>query len=241
MTVERLLTATWLRRRSWQPCVCAGKEPEKARERYDKATMKLHNLHNQYVLAVRRAQLQQEQHRDSTLPLLLDSLQKMQEDMISALWVGRPPRRLPPPSPNAWDWPVGSQPAANVFTLYKCILVWLISWMGLSQTVGRLSRGSTHVPNETCRSVVSGTGRVSVTPDYECNPWFTGFWFPAKDYSFLLFVIQHYSRSPFLCATLKSSLSLEDIWSLADLCCAKKSSNIFLVKSLNCTCWVSHR
>nr|XP_023867521.1 tyrosine-protein kinase Fer isoform X3 [Salvelinus alpinus] len=62
-----------------------GKEPEKARERYDKATMKLHNLHNQYVLAVRSAQLHQEHYHDTTLPLLLDSLQKMQEEMISAL------------------------------------------------------------------------------------------------------------------------------------------------------------
>uniref|UniRef100_A0A8C7TAZ3 Tyrosine-protein kinase n=1 Tax=Oncorhynchus mykiss TaxID=8022 RepID=A0A8C7TAZ3_ONCMY len=58
---------------------------EKARERYDKATMKLHNLHNQYVLAVRSAQLHQEHYHDTTLPLLLDSLQKMQEEMISAL------------------------------------------------------------------------------------------------------------------------------------------------------------
>uniref|UniRef100_A0A8C7DNE9 Tyrosine-protein kinase n=1 Tax=Oncorhynchus kisutch TaxID=8019 RepID=A0A8C7DNE9_ONCKI len=58
---------------------------DKARERYDKATMKLHNLHNQYVLAVRSAQLHQEQYHNTTLPLLLDSLQKMQEEMISAL------------------------------------------------------------------------------------------------------------------------------------------------------------
>uniref|UniRef100_A0A8C7T3Z4 Tyrosine-protein kinase n=1 Tax=Oncorhynchus mykiss TaxID=8022 RepID=A0A8C7T3Z4_ONCMY len=58
---------------------------DKARERYDKATMKLHNLHNQYVLAVRSAQLHQEHYHDTTLPLLLDSLQKMQEEMISAL------------------------------------------------------------------------------------------------------------------------------------------------------------
>lgn len=63
----------------------SGKEPEKARERYDKTTMKLHNLHNQYVLAVRSAQLHQEHYHDTTLPLLLDSLQKMQEEMISAL------------------------------------------------------------------------------------------------------------------------------------------------------------
>ncbi|XP_023653118.1 tyrosine-protein kinase Fer isoform X3 [Paramormyrops kingsleyae] len=69
----------------YKEAILKGKEPEKARERYDKATMKLHNLHNQYVLAVRSAQLQQEQYHDSTLPLLLDSLQKMQEEMISAL------------------------------------------------------------------------------------------------------------------------------------------------------------
>ena len=66
-------------------CVLPGKEPEKARERYDKATMKLHNLHNQYVLAVRSAQLHQAHYDDTALPLLLDSLQKMQEEMISAL------------------------------------------------------------------------------------------------------------------------------------------------------------
>lgn len=63
----------------------SGKEPEKARDRYDKATMKLHNLHNQYVLAVRGAQLHQEHYHENALPLLLDSLQKMQEEMISAL------------------------------------------------------------------------------------------------------------------------------------------------------------
>ncbi|MBN3310741.1 FER kinase, partial [Amia calva] len=54
-------------------------------ERYDKATMKLHNLHNQYVLAVRSAQLHQELYHDATLPQLLDSLQTMQEEMISAV------------------------------------------------------------------------------------------------------------------------------------------------------------
>lgn len=63
----------------------AGKETEKARERYDKAAMKLHNLHNQYVLAVKSAQLHQEHYHETALPLLLDSLQKMQEEMINAL------------------------------------------------------------------------------------------------------------------------------------------------------------
>ncbi|KAL6463654.1 hypothetical protein MHYP_G00280450 [Metynnis hypsauchen] len=69
----------------YKEAVVKGREPEKARERYDKATMKLHNLHNQYVLAVRSAQLHQEHYHESALPLLLDSLQKMQEEMISTL------------------------------------------------------------------------------------------------------------------------------------------------------------
>ncbi|XP_066567675.1 tyrosine-protein kinase Fer [Amia ocellicauda] len=69
----------------YKEALMKGKEPEKARERYDKATMKLHNLHNQYVLAVRSAQLHQELYHDATLPQLLDSLQTMQEEMISAV------------------------------------------------------------------------------------------------------------------------------------------------------------
>ncbi|XP_045664226.1 tyrosine-protein kinase Fer isoform X2 [Ursus americanus] len=47
--------------------------------------MKVHMLHNQYVLALKGAQLHQNQYYDTTLPLLLDSLQKMQEEMIKAL------------------------------------------------------------------------------------------------------------------------------------------------------------
>ncbi|XP_075458137.1 tyrosine-protein kinase Fer isoform X2 [Ascaphus truei] len=69
----------------FKEAVTKGKETEKARDRYDKATMKLHMLHNQYVLALKGAQLHQHQYYDSTLPLLLDSLQKMQEEMIKAL------------------------------------------------------------------------------------------------------------------------------------------------------------
>ncbi|XP_037389337.1 tyrosine-protein kinase Fer isoform X2 [Pygocentrus nattereri] len=75
-------------REKYKEAVVKGREPEKARERYDKATMKLHNLHNQYVLAVRSAQLHQEHYHESALPLLLDSLQKMQEEMISTLSPG---------------------------------------------------------------------------------------------------------------------------------------------------------
>ncbi|XP_074993299.1 tyrosine-protein kinase Fer isoform X2 [Calonectris borealis] len=69
----------------YKEAVVKGKETEKAKDRCDKATMKLHMLHNQYVLALKGAQLHQHQYYDTTLPLLLDSLQKMQEEMIKAL------------------------------------------------------------------------------------------------------------------------------------------------------------
>uniref|UniRef100_A0A674HU56 Tyrosine-protein kinase n=1 Tax=Taeniopygia guttata TaxID=59729 RepID=A0A674HU56_TAEGU len=69
----------------YKEAVAKGKETEKAKDRCEKATMKLHMLHNQYVLALKGAQLHQHQYYDSTLPLLLDSLQKMQEEMIKAL------------------------------------------------------------------------------------------------------------------------------------------------------------
>ncbi|XP_051850801.1 tyrosine-protein kinase Fer isoform X2 [Antechinus flavipes] len=69
----------------YKDALAKGKETEKAKDRYDKATMKLHVLHNQYVLALKAAQLHQHQYYDNTLPQLLDSLQKMQEEMINAL------------------------------------------------------------------------------------------------------------------------------------------------------------
>ncbi|KAJ8385502.1 hypothetical protein AAFF_G00185380 [Aldrovandia affinis] len=84
-TYRQLTKDAHCAKEKYKEAIVKGKEPEKARERYDKATMKLHNLHNQYVLAVRTAQLHQEQHHDTTLPLLLDSLQKMQEEMVNAL------------------------------------------------------------------------------------------------------------------------------------------------------------
>lgn len=67
------------------PLFCPGREAERARERYDKATAKLHNLHNQYVLAVCGARTQQDEHRRCAAPALLDALQRMQEDMTLAL------------------------------------------------------------------------------------------------------------------------------------------------------------
>uniref|UniRef100_A0A8C6TRE2 non-specific protein-tyrosine kinase n=1 Tax=Neogobius melanostomus TaxID=47308 RepID=A0A8C6TRE2_9GOBI len=54
-----------------------SKPAEKARERYDKALAKLHNVHNQYVLAVGGARTQQEVHQNSSAPSLLDALQRL--------------------------------------------------------------------------------------------------------------------------------------------------------------------
>ncbi|XP_074057169.1 tyrosine-protein kinase Fer isoform X4 [Macrotis lagotis] len=69
----------------YKEALAKGKETEKAKDRYDRATMKLHVLHNQYVLALKGAHIHQHQYYDNTLPQLLDSLQKMQEEMINAL------------------------------------------------------------------------------------------------------------------------------------------------------------
>ncbi|XP_040915103.1 tyrosine-protein kinase Fer isoform X1 [Toxotes jaculatrix] len=69
----------------YREALTKGREAERARERYDKATAKLHNLHNQYVLAVCGARTQQEEHKLCAAPALLDALQRMQEDMTLAL------------------------------------------------------------------------------------------------------------------------------------------------------------
>ncbi|XP_072439738.1 tyrosine-protein kinase Fer isoform X2 [Chiloscyllium punctatum] len=82
---RQLAKEACIAKEKYKEALSKGKETEKAKDRFDKATMKLHNLHNQYVLAVKGAQLHQEQYYDKALPLLLDSLQKMQEEMILAL------------------------------------------------------------------------------------------------------------------------------------------------------------
>uniref|UniRef100_A0A8C2DGJ3 Tyrosine-protein kinase n=1 Tax=Cyprinus carpio TaxID=7962 RepID=A0A8C2DGJ3_CYPCA len=86
-TYRQLTKDAVLARDKYKEAVVKGKETEKARERYDKATTKLHNLHNQYVLAVKSAQLHQEHYHETALPLLLDSLQKMQEEMINQVFI----------------------------------------------------------------------------------------------------------------------------------------------------------
>uniref|UniRef100_A0A3B3Z971 Tyrosine-protein kinase n=1 Tax=Periophthalmus magnuspinnatus TaxID=409849 RepID=A0A3B3Z971_9GOBI len=72
-------------RDKYREALSKGREAEKARDRYDKALAKLHNVHNQYVLAVGGARTQQEVHHNSSAPSLLDALQRLQEDMTLAL------------------------------------------------------------------------------------------------------------------------------------------------------------
>ncbi|XP_037548128.1 tyrosine-protein kinase Fer [Nematolebias whitei] len=69
----------------YREALAKGREAERARDRYDKATAKLHNVHNQYVLAVCGARMHQDEHRRHAVPALLDALQRIQEDMILAL------------------------------------------------------------------------------------------------------------------------------------------------------------
>lgn len=67
------------------PPLRADKEREKARERHTKATFRLHELHNEYVLAVKAAQVHQHHHFGEAQPALLSALQTLQEEMLSVL------------------------------------------------------------------------------------------------------------------------------------------------------------
>lgn len=85
VTYRQLSRDANVAKEKYRDALAKGREHERARDRYDKATGKLHNLHNQYVLAVCGAQTQQEEHRRQAAPALLDALQRMQEDMTLAL------------------------------------------------------------------------------------------------------------------------------------------------------------
>uniref|UniRef100_A0A4W3ILD9 Tyrosine-protein kinase n=1 Tax=Callorhinchus milii TaxID=7868 RepID=A0A4W3ILD9_CALMI len=61
------------------------KDRDKTRDKYIKTTMKMHQLHNQYVLAVRSAELHHQSHYRQALPGLLDSLQELHEEMVYIL------------------------------------------------------------------------------------------------------------------------------------------------------------
>ncbi|XP_053320359.1 tyrosine-protein kinase Fes/Fps [Spea bombifrons] len=61
------------------------KDRDKAKEKYVKNTWKLHALHNQYVLAVKAAKSHHEHHFKHSLPILHDSVQNLQEQMVFIL------------------------------------------------------------------------------------------------------------------------------------------------------------
>uniref|UniRef100_A0AAR2L1B0 non-specific protein-tyrosine kinase n=1 Tax=Pygocentrus nattereri TaxID=42514 RepID=A0AAR2L1B0_PYGNA len=61
------------------------KDREKAKERYIKATLKLHEHHNEYVLSVKAAQVHHQQHYGQSQPALLGALQTLQEEMVLVL------------------------------------------------------------------------------------------------------------------------------------------------------------
>ncbi|XP_023153500.2 tyrosine-protein kinase Fes/Fps [Amphiprion ocellaris] len=61
------------------------KEREKAKERYIKATLKLYELHNEYVLSVEAAQVYHQQHYSQIQPALLSALQTLQQEMVLIL------------------------------------------------------------------------------------------------------------------------------------------------------------
>ncbi|XP_054626687.1 tyrosine-protein kinase Fes/Fps isoform X1 [Dunckerocampus dactyliophorus] len=61
------------------------KERERAKERCFKATLKLHEVHNEYVLSVRAAQVYQQQHHAHIQPAMLNALQALQQEAVLIL------------------------------------------------------------------------------------------------------------------------------------------------------------
>ncbi|KAL7406457.1 hypothetical protein ABVT39_019875 [Epinephelus coioides] len=61
------------------------KERDKAKERYIKASVKLYELHNEYVLSVQAAQVYHQHHYSQIQPALLSALQTLQQEMVLIL------------------------------------------------------------------------------------------------------------------------------------------------------------
>ncbi|XP_005166438.1 tyrosine-protein kinase Fes/Fps isoform X1 [Danio rerio] len=61
------------------------RERDKAKERFIKATLKLHEHHNEYVLSVKAAQVHHQLHYGQSQPALLGALQTLQEEMVLIL------------------------------------------------------------------------------------------------------------------------------------------------------------
>ncbi|XP_060611443.2 tyrosine-protein kinase Fes/Fps [Anolis sagrei] len=58
------------------------KDREKAKDRYVRSLWKLYSLHNQYVLALKAAEVQHETHYQQTLPGALQSLHALHQEMV---------------------------------------------------------------------------------------------------------------------------------------------------------------
>ncbi|XP_062242258.1 tyrosine-protein kinase Fes/Fps [Platichthys flesus] len=58
------------------------KERDKAKERYVKALLRLHEQHNEYVLCVRAAQVYHQHHYSQIQPALLSALQSLEQEMV---------------------------------------------------------------------------------------------------------------------------------------------------------------
>ncbi|XP_056607029.1 tyrosine-protein kinase Fes/Fps isoform X2 [Triplophysa dalaica] len=71
-------------KRKYQEAI-KDKEREKAKERYIKATLKLHEHHNEYVLSVKAAQVHHQLHYGKSQPALLGALQTLHEEMMLVL------------------------------------------------------------------------------------------------------------------------------------------------------------
>ncbi|XP_030582288.1 tyrosine-protein kinase Fes/Fps isoform X2 [Archocentrus centrarchus] len=61
------------------------KDRDKAKERYIKSSLKLYELHNDYVLSVRAAQVYHQHHYSQIQPALLSALQTLQQEMVLIL------------------------------------------------------------------------------------------------------------------------------------------------------------
>ncbi|RVE74533.1 hypothetical protein OJAV_G00023510 [Oryzias javanicus] len=61
------------------------KDRDRNRERYIKASVKLHELHNEYVLSVRAAQVYHQHHYSQIQPALHSALQTLQQEMVLIL------------------------------------------------------------------------------------------------------------------------------------------------------------
>ncbi|XP_070535873.1 tyrosine-protein kinase Fer-like isoform X1 [Ptychodera flava] len=61
------------------------KDVEKMKDKLRKATVKIHKIHNEYVLSIKAAEVHQDHYRSTMLPRLLDMHQQAQESHVSQI------------------------------------------------------------------------------------------------------------------------------------------------------------